>query len=398
MDKRKNGRPKGGKELGLIDLEKYAIKIGYKVPKYFVVDDLAESTLEVIAEHFDGQDVVVRSNSLAENGEIGFDGIYESVVVEKCNFEKLIGAYQRVMDSLNSERAILYRKKVGVENDSMRVIVQKFMGKDGMHYTYFVVETSVNPQGDICVAMSSTHDFINKEGLYYEKFFFNKEMKFIHGETDNTFNRINAVCVAMFGAELHEVFGPVQLEGVLQQEKSESFIAEPFFFQRRFLPKEIYQGVPEKVPEHYAENDILFRSRLYRGSGKFEHLPIIVMPEVSDGAIDRWEKQLKIKASQLEKKEFFLFVPKLNLGVRSSQILNDYACLEGVRTIISYEDISFASHAFKVASFAGLPFVSINGIHGNLPFEEKMQTLDKCSLFFTEDQAVFCLDEKHSLK
>ena len=70
MDKRKNGRPKGGKELGLIELEKHARKNGYKVPEYFVIDDLRGFTIEGIAKHFDGKDVIVRSNSIAENGEI----------------------------------------------------------------------------------------------------------------------------------------------------------------------------------------------------------------------------------------------------------------------------------------------------------------------------------------
>ncbi len=391
---KKQSRPKGGKELGLIELEKYARKLRYKVPEYFVVDDARGFTLEVIAKHFYGQDVIVRSNSIAENSEIGFDGIYESVIIEKSNLEKIRIAFQRVLDSLNSDRAIAYREKVGIKDDVMRVIVQKYMGNDKMDYIYFVVETSINPQGDTYVALSREHDFINKDTAY-DYFIFNNKGESIHSNDALSYLRRYAGLVGSIGKGLHKFFGPVQIEGVLLDDGSSWHSLVPYLFQRRLLPKEVYQGIPEKVPDRYTENDILFRSKSYRGSGKFEGLPIILMPTVSDGRIEYWEEQLKQKASQLKTKEYFLFCPSLHLGVFSDRILNDYECLEGVRAIISYEGIDFASHAFKVASFAKLPFVSI---HGNQFFSENIETLDKCSLYFTENEAVFCLDEKHSFK
>lgn len=381
----------GGKEIGLFELEKFSHTMGYSVPKFFVMLN-AENKEELIKinEYFIGDDVIVRSNSIMENNEFGFDGIYKSIVVKNCNFENLEKACIEITDSLFSEDAIKYRKKANIEDDSMRIIVQKFIGhkergKSG-ELNYFVMETSINAQGDISVVLNTVHDFINK-GIDYEEvvmsnkgevltltngFNFHRELKLLR--------RLQKIAV-----ELQKVFGPVSLEGAYIANDTIPEV-QVFLFQRRVLAKEFYQAEPEIVPDTYKEGDILFRSHSYRGAGKIECLPIIRMPTIANNDPTSWENDLRKKISQL-KSDVILFVSTMHLGKISSRILNDYSALSGVKAIISFEKIDFSSHAFKVASLARIPFVSVKSFAG-------IETLSKGSLFFTKNEAVFCLDEK----
>jgi phosphoenolpyruvate synthase/pyruvate phosphate dikinase len=107
-----------------------------------------------------------------ENSDFGFDGIYKTVVVEKCNLKKLKEACRQVLDSLFSEDAIKYHIRAGITQDSMRIIVQKFIGHKNISaredLQYFVMETSINAQGDASVVMDNRHDFINNGSSYKE--------------------------------------------------------------------------------------------------------------------------------------------------------------------------------------------------------------------------------------
>ena len=114
----------GGKEIGLFELEKHS-HLGYSVPKFFVLPNLGnEKELIKIAEEFKGCDIIVRSNSIMENSEFGFDGIYESIVLKNWDIDSFNRACKNVLESILSEDAIAYRSNVGIEEDSMRVIVQ----------------------------------------------------------------------------------------------------------------------------------------------------------------------------------------------------------------------------------------------------------------------------------
>ena len=100
---------KGGKEIGLLELRKYSQQLGYSVPKFFVLPDLEnEEELIKIVENLKGNDIIVRSNSIMENNEFGFDGIYESFVLINWNIKMLKEASQEVLDSLYSEEAIAW--------------------------------------------------------------------------------------------------------------------------------------------------------------------------------------------------------------------------------------------------------------------------------------------------
>ena len=378
----------GGKEIGLFELEKHS-HLGYSVPRFFVLPNLGnEKELIKIAEEFKGCDIIVRSNSIMENSEFGFDGIYESIVLKNWDIDSFNRACKNVLESILSEDAIAYRSNVGIEEDSMRVIVQKFIGKKDIsndeELQYFVMETSINSQGDRSIVIDENYEFINAE-LDYEEII-----------ADNNGNILTSTDILKFisehklleilkiiATELQKVFGPVSLEGAYLKNIATHDI-KVFLFQRRLLAKEFYQAKAEVVPDKYDDKDILFRSKTYRGAGKIENLPLIVMPTINH--VKTWEDDLRKKITQLNS-DVILFVPTMHLGEMSSRILNDYRALSGVRAIISFEKIDFASHAFKVASLARIPFVSVKKF-------DRIKTLSRGSLFFTKNQAVFCLDEK----
>ena len=379
---------KGGKEQGLLELQKHAHNCGYIIPEFSVISESDnEQEIIKIADRFKGKDIIVRSNSVMENTEFGFDGIYKTVVVKNCNFKELKEAYKEVSDSLFSKDAISYRNKAGIPHDSMRVIMQKFIGDDEVsdneELFYFVMETSINAQGDVSIVMDKMHDFINRN-RNYEEITISKDSELI-AATDKFFSsakkKIKKFPKIAIG--LQKVFGPVSIEGAFI-ENTRTQETRIFLFQRRLLPKELYQGTPEIVPDKYTKDDIIFRSKSYRGAGKIENLPIIVMPTIENVGI--WESELRKRISQ-HKSDVFLFVSTMALGKLSSRILNDYTALAGVKAIISREGIDFSSHAFKVASLARIPFVSVQNLH-------HLERASAGSLFFTENEAVFCMDEK----
>ncbi len=376
----------GGKELGLLELQKHAKNCDYTVPEFFVLSEAAnDEEITKIAIRFKGTTVIVRSNSVMENTEFGFDGIYKTVIVEDCDFGKLKESYSQVSDSLFSEDAVAYRNKAGITHDSMRVIVQKFIGDDEVsaneELLYFVMETSVNAQGDISIVMDRVHDFINSN-REYEEVTLNKNGELLVATDKFISLKKKLKKFPRIVKELQKVFGPVSIEGACI-ENTKTREVRVFLFQRRVLPKELYQGKPELVPSKYKNEDILFRSKSYRGAGKMENLPIIVMPTIDSVGI--WEKELRKRISQ-HKSDVFLFVSTMALGVLSSRILNDYTALSGVKAIISREGIDFSSHAFKVASLAKIPFVSVTNFSA-------VERVSAGSLFFTENEAVFCIDE-----
>lgn len=374
----------GGKELGLLKLQEYSKQYGYTVPEFSVIPetDYAEDLVK-IADHFSGKNVIVRSNTIMENTEFGFDGIYKTIVVEKCNLEKLRAAHQEVSDSLFSENAIAYRNQAGITHDSMRVIVQKFISGNGVEY--FVMETSINAQGDISITSDAQHDFVNKNSNRYEEMILGKNGdtlmvadKMIHLGLTGVLIRLQKLAV-----DLEEVFGPVSIEGAFIRGGTLDEM-EIFLFQRRLLPKEVYHAQPEVVPAKYTDTDILFRSRSYRGAGKLENLPIVVMPGIETVSI--WEDELRKRTSQFTS-DVILFVSSMALGELSVRILKDYSVLSKVKAIISMEGIDYSSHAFKVASLARIPFVSIESF-------KYVERVSCGSLFFTENEAVFCIDKK----
>lgn len=382
----------GGKEQGLFELQKHAQRLDYSIPEFFVLEETQnEDELIKIATQFNECDVIVRSNSVMENNEFGFDGIYTSILIKNWDLNMLKQACKEVSDSLFSPDAVAYRKKIGITNDSMRIIIQKFIGQkeialeEELHY--FVIETSINAQRDISIVVDGKHDFINQEESYKQMVLSRKGE--LLTSTDTLYFMGQRTVLGKLGniaIELQNIFGPVSLEGAYI-ENMKSRDAKVFLFQRRFLAKDLYQAASETVPSKYTDKDILFRSNSYRGAGKIERLPIVVMPTIDN--VRAWEDELRNRISQL-KSDVILFVWSMRLGVLSSRILNDYTVLSGVKAIISSEKIDFSSHAFKVASLARIPFVSVE----NFP---RVETLDIGSLFFTENQAVFCIDEKREV-
>lgn len=374
----KTAEQKGGKEIGLNELKEHEKVVGYIVPDFLVLDDPDTGTgaeLLSVADHFKGKKVIVRSNSVMENDEVGFDGIYKSVVVENCDFDSLKEACIEVADSLSSPEAIAYRKQMNIEDDYMRIIVQEFIEHNCQ---YMVIETSVNAQGDTYIAIGDEHDFINKDRNYNEvvigkngEILTITDKWFISRITRDLFRKLRKLAV-----NLQEVFGPISIEGAFGNGKI-------FLFQRRVLPKEIYQAEPEVVPENYTDKDILFRSTSYRGAGKIENLPVVVMPRIHD--VTAWENNLRKQLSQIDS-DVILFVSSMALGEISLRILDDYTVLDGVKAIISFEGIDYSSHAFKVASLARIPFVSVDRF-------SELKKLSRGSLYFTENEAVFCLNE-----
>lgn len=92
-----------------------------------------DEQLKEIFLQFEGEPIIVRSSAVysEDNENSTGAGIYESVVVQSpTTFEDFKDAVIRVYESVDSEKAIAYRKEVGVADEKMGIVVQKFIEPD----------------------------------------------------------------------------------------------------------------------------------------------------------------------------------------------------------------------------------------------------------------------------
>jgi len=156
---------KGGKGKGLVWLAENT-DIGYSVPKFDILnisyheDILKQGALaniigalqtkvtgqlyvgkitgnvkrledkcEYLANQFKGKNVMVRSSALIseDNNKFSGAGIYDSFEISSKNLspQSILNAVLKIYSSVDSERAVQYRKSNGLDDERMEVVVQK---------------------------------------------------------------------------------------------------------------------------------------------------------------------------------------------------------------------------------------------------------------------------------
>lgn len=389
----------GGKEKSLLALQGKSSKLEFIVPDFLVLDDSATTNeLRNIQEYFQDKPIIVRSNSLLENDKNGFDGIYDSIVVRDCTLENLEAAYDNVLASLDSEKAIKYRNDLGLPEDTMRVIFQEFIesSRDFEKYSplmYGVIETSINAIGDYIMVLGENHNAVNTAGYKTHEFVFSATGKVVY--YDNMATGIynpEIIQVWEIATALHSLWGPVSLECAIQMNyETEKY--EVFLFQRRKLPVDMYAGKSVDIPTRYIDTEPISTSKIYRGGGKIENFPVIVMGKISGyiyrpGHIELWQKELMEKAKEFPN-GYILLVKSMHTRANSPKVLYNFKCLKNAKAIISSEKMDLVSHAFRVAMISKKNYVSIG--RDSEMFTD-LETGDLCSIYFTDDKAVIYKD------
>lgn len=110
-----------------------------------------QSDLEQLFWRWRWKTIMVRSNSVLEDGNHSFAWVYQSIKIQCDSVSTLIVAMRKVRESVSSHEACVYKYKRGLRGDHMGVLIQEFIeGTDGW---YGVIHTSL-PQVDYCMAIS----------------------------------------------------------------------------------------------------------------------------------------------------------------------------------------------------------------------------------------------------
>jgi hypothetical protein len=101
--------------------------------------------LVAIFERWKWKTLMVRSNSLLEDGNHTFAWVYQSEKIDCTDIETLRNSLRNVLNSINSYDATKYRVKRKLWHDSMGIVLQEFV--EGIQGWYGVIQSSL-PQGD----------------------------------------------------------------------------------------------------------------------------------------------------------------------------------------------------------------------------------------------------------
>lgn len=150
MPKPKDTQKFGGKGTGLIWLSQNT-DLGFNVPEFEIIDtsyheeflkqpscteSLEKKCLE-LADKFKEKSVAVRSSAVVseDNEELSGAGIYDTFFLygNELKPNTLVDAVLKVYESVNSPRAVQYRKENGLDDERMAVVVQKLSHDIGFY-------------------------------------------------------------------------------------------------------------------------------------------------------------------------------------------------------------------------------------------------------------------------
>ncbi|HII71483.1 TPA: hypothetical protein HA265_01885 [Candidatus Woesearchaeota archaeon] len=239
-----------------------------RLPSHF--NDIVSDMLA----HFDGRQVIVRSSSLHEDGENSFAGIYESFVVSEPDTEKLAEAIFKVYASMNTRKAIQYRKEHGVEDDKMEVILQEYVEPEwkGVMYTSnpsypddLTIEFT-DSEGSVVDGTGNSFivDFDKKTG----------ECVFRSENYQNEFlfkPPFDADELAQIGIELEKLNGASDIEFAVKDGKLHLLQSRPITDLEE--PEDV--EIPDYKPEQYIGS-----TKVRRGKGKVT-LPVVRVEDFS---------------------------------------------------------------------------------------------------------------------
>jgi hypothetical protein len=100
-----------------------------------------EEKCKALARKFKGRKVSVRSSAVVSEDSNKFSGagMYDTFFLDEVNEETLTDAVLKVYASVNSPRAVQYRKEAELENERMAVVVQEV--SDGVYYMHGVMQS-----------------------------------------------------------------------------------------------------------------------------------------------------------------------------------------------------------------------------------------------------------------
>ncbi len=127
----------GGKGNGLVWLAQNT-DLGFEVPRFEIIDTSfhnsgnlkkLEDRCTELADKFQGEEVAVRSSAVLSEDSDKFSGagIYDSFFVgpQDLTPQRLQEEVLKVHASVNNDRAVQYRKQIGIGEERMAVVVQK---------------------------------------------------------------------------------------------------------------------------------------------------------------------------------------------------------------------------------------------------------------------------------
>ncbi|MBS3079103.1 hypothetical protein J4218_03205 [Candidatus Pacearchaeota archaeon] len=153
----------GGKGNGLVWLAQNT-DLGYDVPQFEIIDtsfyeqfkgqsqtpQRLEEKCRELSQKFSGRAVSVRSSGVVseDNDRFSGAGIYETFFLESMQLtpQSLHDSVLKVYSSVDSERAVQYRKEAGLGNEKMAVVVQEIAdGENGVFMSRLPARAGIIP-------------------------------------------------------------------------------------------------------------------------------------------------------------------------------------------------------------------------------------------------------------
>jgi len=335
---------------------------GTETHAFFNPPQRLEERCNAIAKHFSDKGVSVRSSAVVseDNEKLSGAGIYDTFFLdaEQITPKSLLEKVLQVYASVNSERALAYRRENGVEGEQMAVIVQKLINKVGCRHG--VIRSRLpGRSGIIPVSWSDTPGaVVGNLNARINTAYFNAKKKRHYGNEcifleDNSsteeMHLLDKFLVSLIPG-LKERYGK-ELEAEFCFDKKNNRL---YLLQIRALTN--LSEVPVDFPKH---KKAIFRAGLSMGAG--EYIGRVVFPD-------------DVKEGWNEPEHYAFVTPRIGKGEEATQayysreikrqgreIKKDMDILTPRKKaiILTYDD-SFATHALTIANEKGILCVSIN--------------------------------------
>jgi phosphoenolpyruvate synthase/pyruvate phosphate dikinase len=369
-----------------------------------------EDKCSEISETFKGNKLAIRSSAVISEDTSKFSGagIYSTFFVEpnELSSKSIEEAVLKVYNSVDSEKAIKYRRVAGLVEERMAVVVQMFIEPDwsGVIYTSnpsYPKDLSIEFVAGKNRVVDGTEDSVIVE---YNKANLRRVFESEDLPSDLSFD-INGL--AKIGKALEERVGASDIEFVV---KSGKF----YFIQRREIT-DLQEPNRVKVPKYQPEQ-LLGVTKIKRGTGKIT-LPVVKLGDVNDvldrmlplrmlnpkmaneGVVDYF-RNVVAKDKQFSE-GYALLLPQFQATVMFS--FKHWALQAGIKGEPTYDNLTphkkaimttkyggISSHAMTVSRERGVLYADFSHSKHQL---DKVETGDVVSIYFLGRQAKVFLEE-----
>lgn len=333
-----------------------------------------EKRVSELAEKYQSQDVIARSNSLREGGALSFAGRYDSFKVKNVTKEKLADAVLKVYLSLNSHKAQIYWKEHGITDDKMDPTIHKFVDPD---WSGVILTSNPTYPSDLVIEFCKG-EYIGGETknekyiIYFDK----KTLKAVfQSENLPRDDAFDLVKLAEIGVSLEKRIGASNIEFLIKNN-------EVYLVDRKEIT-DLEEPVEVKIPQ-YEEWQFISSTKITRGKGKLT-LPVAnfmdvyeladkVSPSMGfESAVAK--KEIKqyfddiVRCNEMFKEGYTLIIPQfyatyIALFGKVNPKIGYETTIDGLTTnkkaVITTKDSSISSHIMTIARDRGIVYAGFS--------------------------------------